>query len=127
MTTPSESSPTPDAKPNAKADPTPAKDVSTKRTRREKWRRRFFVLVTTLALISLLVRAAAHAIFPIVLDRIAGTYGLHADYDKLDLSVLGGDVGIWGLRFTPVDGGKPVVTSAYCRGAISTLALAQFK
>ena len=94
-----------------------------KRTRREKWRRRFFVFVTALVVIGLAFRLLLHVLFPTVLDRVARSYGLHAQYDKLDLSVLGADVGIWGLRFTPLTGGGPVISTGYCRGAISTFAL----
>jgi hypothetical protein len=123
MTTPSESNASESSTtPSAEAKSAETK-ATPKATRREKWRRRFFVLVTTLVVIGLAFRLLLHVLFPAVLDRVAKTYGLHAEYDKLDLSVLGADVGIWGLRFTPVNGGQPVISMAYCRGAISTFGL----
>ena len=102
---------------------TPPTKAVAKRTRREKWRRRFFVLVTAIVLLAGAFRLLLNVLFPTVLDRVSRLYGLRADYDKLDLSVLGADVGIWGLRFTPLDGGQPIISTAYCRGAISTFAL----
>lgn len=101
----------------------PAKPTKKQRTRRERWRRRFFVTVSALLLLGLAFRLLLHVLFPIALDRVARSFGLTATYDKLDLSVLGADVGLWGLKFTPIEGGEPVLTTYYCRGAISAFAL----
>jgi Domain of Unknown Function (DUF748) len=111
-----EPTPTPDA-----ISPTPASTKASQpvRSRREKWRRRFFITIAALLLVALSFRLVLHALFPYVLDRVARGYGLSATYDKLDLQMLGGDVGMWGLRFTPVEGGEPAIRSSYCRGAIS--------
>lgn len=91
--------------------------------RRRKWRRRLTVLLLVVIAIVVLLRASVSFLLPPVLRKVAGHYGLTARYDRLDLYASSGDVGLWGLRFTPIEGGPPVIQTEYCRGSISVLAL----
>lgn len=81
------------------------------------------VLLIVVVAIVVLLRASVSFLLPPVLRKVAGHYGLTASYDRLDLYASSGDVGLWGLRFTPIEGGPPVVQTEYCRGSISVLAL----
>src|SRR6185437_4998124 len=81
------------------------------------------VLLIVVVAIVVLIRASVSFLLPPVLRKVAGHYGLTASYDRLDLYASSGDVGLWGLRFTPIEGGPPVVQTEYCRGSISVLAL----
>lgn len=91
--------------------------------RRRKWRRRLTVTLVVIVAIVVLLRASVSFLLPPVLRRVARQYGLTASYDRLDLYAAGGDVGLWGLRFSPIEGGPPVIQTEYCRGSLSVLAL----
>jgi len=105
-----------------KGEPTPDPKKPT-RTRGQKWRRRTIVVLATIILCAVAVRALVPLLLPTVMRKVASSYGLTADYDQLDFSVLGGDVGFWNLRFTPTEGGEPILTIGYCRGSVSTMGL----
>ena len=93
------------------------------RTRRQKWFRRFLVVVVTLVLIGVAIRAVVPLLLPTVLQGVASAYGFNATYDDLDIYILGGDVGLWNLKITPKGGSEPALQTKYCRAAISTWAL----
>lgn len=114
-----EKTPEPDSSAKTAQSPGPAKPVS----RRRKWRRRLTVLLVVVIAIVVLLRASVSFLLPPVLRKVAGHYGLTASYDRLDLYASSGDVGLWGLRFVPIEGGPPVIQTEYCRGSISVLAL----
>ncbi len=117
--------PTPDAgKPaDAKADVKPAAKPT--RTRGQKWRRRIIVALSTIIICAFAIRALVPLLLPTVMRKVASSYGLTVDYDRLDFSMLGGDVGLWNLRFTPTEGGEPILKIGYCRGSVETLGLLQ--
>lgn len=96
---------------------------SDRRTPGQKWRRRIIVALTTILLCFVAIRALIPLLLPTVLAQVASRYDLNAQYDKLDFNLLGGDVGIWNLRFMPRSGGEAVLSIGYCRGAVSTLGL----
>ncbi|MDP9175054.1 MAG: DUF748 domain-containing protein [Planctomycetota bacterium] len=74
-------------------------------------------------LLALLFRLLLIILLPSVLHRVAWHYGLSASYERLELDILGGDVGIWHFSLSPAEGGDPLVQSEYARADISTLAL----
>lgn len=120
---------TPDALTPSSAAEEPSKPKKQKkpdtRTRGQKWRRRTIVVLVTLLVCFLAVRALVPLLLPTVLRQVASNYDLNAEYDKFDFNLLGGDVGLWNLRFTPKSGGDPILTIGYCRGAVATLGLLQ--
>ncbi len=73
------------------------------------------------------MRALVHVLLPPVLRKVARVYGLNASYDRLEIETLGGDAGLWGLRLTSLEGGKPFLESDYCRASISTFGLLRGK
>ncbi len=92
-------------------------------SRGKKWRRRVIVLLTVLIVLAVIARLLVSLLLPPVLRKVAGQFGMTAEYDRLELYALSGDVGLWNLRFTPLEGGNPVLATSYCRASISTLAL----
>ena len=50
-------------------------------------------------------------------------HNLRCTYEKMDLYLIDGDVGIWHLKIEPKEGGAPLAQAEYCRGDISTLQL----
>jgi hypothetical protein len=96
-------------------------------------------VVVTLVIVFLVFRVALHFLLPVVLRKTAAGYDLACTYDRLDLSLLGGDAGIWNLQLAPlvhpVAGSPasspttapapptPLIQSEYIRARISPLAL----
>ncbi|MGN6724585.1 MAG: DUF748 domain-containing protein, partial [Tepidisphaeraceae bacterium] len=110
--------------PPANAEPSPQPTPSERRAATaRKWRRRLVRVIVVVVLLVMAGRALVHVIFPPVLSRVAALYGLNAQYDKLDLYMFGGDIGLWGLRVTTSEGGQPVLTASYVRGSVSLWAL----
>jgi hypothetical protein len=102
------------------ADPQPSeKKKKPKRT----WAQRFKRLALFVIVIALLVRLAVAVAFPIVLRRVAAFYNLDCSYDRLELSMLSGDAGLWHLTFTPKGQTEPIFNGEYVRGDISVLDL----
>jgi uncharacterized protein involved in outer membrane biogenesis len=93
------------------------------KSQRELWGRRIRKWIYILLGIAVAFRIILFfALYP-VLAKVAEAYGFSATYDRQELTLLGGDVGLWGLRITPSTGGEPVFSADYLRGNISTLAL----
>ncbi len=78
------------------------------------------IVFLSLLSLAILVRIVILIITPSVLRHVAAQYGLTCNYDRLELSLLGGDLGIWRLELTPISGGSPVLQAGYCRAHIST-------
>jgi hypothetical protein len=89
----------------------------------QKWRRRIRRTIYTLLIIALIFRIILFFALAPVLSKVAGAYGFTASYDRQELTLLGGDVGLWGLKITPTAGGPPLLSADYVRGNISPLAL----
>jgi uncharacterized protein involved in outer membrane biogenesis len=102
------------------ADPAPAVAPA---PRPRKWRRRLWRLALVLLGLAVVIRTAAQFLAQPILQRAFAMYGLDVSYDNMDLYLLGGDVGLWGLRLVPKSGGEPVLSVGYCRAAIAPLAL----
>ena len=62
-------------------------------------------------------------LLPPAINKAAGRFGLECHYDKLDMSLLGGDFGIWHVKVTPIGSDKALAAADYCRLDVSTLAL----
>ena len=97
----------------------------------DKKKGRWFRRLRTLALLVLFLIVASRAIvvvlLPTVLHRVAGYYGMDCTYERLELSVLSGDTGLWHLVLTPKGTRDPLVVVEYCRGDISSLNLLRGK
>lgn len=102
------SSPTSDAKP---------------RKARPRWRRRILGGVVVLATFAVVLRVALHFALPSVIDKVAARYGLKVAFERQELTLLGGDAGLWFVKVTPMAGGEPVLAADYVRGDISVVQL----
>jgi Domain of Unknown Function (DUF748) len=90
---------------------------------RGPWPRRFLISLIALVTLTLVVRLLTALLLPIVIDRVARVYGLDCTYDRLALSVLGGNAEIWNVELTPREGGAPILRADYCQGDVSLLNL----
>jgi hypothetical protein len=96
---------------------------SSHKTRWEVWRRRIRRTVYISVLVALIIRIILFFALGPVLSKVAAAYGFTATYDRQELTLLGGDVGLWGLRIAPATGGPVVFEADYLRGNVSPLAL----
>lgn len=101
------------------ASPKQAKKARKKRT----WRRRLWLLFIGIVVIGIVIRIAVQVAFPIVLSRVAGSYGLAADYRQFRMSMLSGDVGLGRLEFKNQKTGEAFANANYVRATISPLKL----
>jgi hypothetical protein len=77
--------------------------------------------------ISALFRITIAVAFPSVLRKVAGAYDLNAEYERMDMYLLDGDVGLSHLKITPKAGGESIIDLEYCRGDVSALNLLRGK
>jgi hypothetical protein len=120
----SKKKPTPDQR--ADAGQIPPAPPSADKPRR-KWRRRLTILLLVLLVLIVVLRIAITLSLPSVLQKVAARYGLQCTYERSELTMLGGDFGIWHLEVRPAEGGEPLLHAGYCRGNLSTLALLKGK
>ncbi|MFO0984624.1 MAG: DUF748 domain-containing protein [Planctomycetota bacterium] len=85
---------------------------------RRRWRR-LKVMLIAVAVLAVVVRIALGMALPRILDAIAQTYGLRCRYERLELSLLAGDVELWHLAVMPSDGGAPYLEQEYFRAHLS--------
>jgi hypothetical protein len=60
--------------------------------------------LVTLVLLLTIFRVTLPWIVPSVLRKVASGYGLTCEYERLELSLLGGDAGLWNLKLSPIEG-----------------------
>ena len=88
-----------------------------------RWRKRFVRLVVVLALLALILRVAVYYALPKVLAKVGAAYDLDIRFERQEMTLLGGDAGLWHVTIAPKGGGEPLLKADYLRGDLSTLAL----
>jgi hypothetical protein len=74
--------------------------------------------------LAFLFRITLTLAMPALLRKVTGYYDLDCTYNRLQLSLLGGDVGLYGLEIRPRNAPAatpPVISSGYCRLSINPL------
>ena len=95
--------------------------------KRRRWRRLIVVVCIVIIAVSLAMRVIIIFAFPSVLKKVAASYDLNATYDRMELYLLGSDVGLYHLKLTPKAGGDALVDLEYCRADVSALDLLRGK
>ena len=72
-----------------------------KRSFLKRWSRRAFKGAILLIVLILIGRVSLPFVLPVALDKIAGHFGLHAEYEALKLRASDGSFELWGLRVGP--------------------------
>ncbi|HEX4055787.1 MAG TPA: DUF748 domain-containing protein [Tepidisphaeraceae bacterium] len=90
-----------------------------KEKRPGRWRRRTIAALIIFIVLALILRVAVNLVLPVVLNKVARSYKLTCQYDRLELSLLGADAAIYNLEFLPEGGGDPVIRMDYCQGDLS--------
>jgi hypothetical protein len=88
-----------------------------------RWRKRLTIVTVAILALALISRLVIFVALPPVLRKVAAHYGLNANYERMELYLLNGDVGIWHFSLTPQEGGNPLVQADYSRLHISTFDL----
>lgn len=119
------SQPPPEAPPSTAASPAP-----TPARKGGKWRRRLVRAGVALLVLLVAFRLLFAALLPTAINRAAALYGLTCDYERSEMNLLSGDVGLWHLTIAPLPGtpggeagAEPLARIGYVRGNISTLQL----
>src|SRR5687768_17865748 len=107
----------------AASDPNPGASTAPPTKKKRRWRRLLLWTLIVLIVLAVAARITVAVAFPSVLRKVAAAYGLDARYERMELYMLGGDVGLWHLRVAPKDGGEPLLTAEYVRADVSALNL----
>jgi hypothetical protein len=110
MTTPAPEQPKPDPKPKKEKKP-------------GRWRRRIIMALAIFVCLVVLCRALLRTMLGIVMNKVAHTYNLQVDYDRMDVHLINGNAAIWNFRVLPIEGGKPILQADFLQGDISTIGL----
>lgn len=70
-----------------------------------------------------LARLLTPLVLPSILDAALGGLGLAARYERLELSLLTGDLAVRGLEVVPAEGGAPILSAAHVQVDVAPLAL----
>src|SRR5690348_5641906 len=84
-----------------------------------RWRRRIARRLLAIIVLAVVFRVALFFLLRPTLGRISQAYGVNITFDRQELTLLGGDVGLWGLKITPKDGSEPFLVCDYVRGYVS--------
>jgi hypothetical protein len=80
------------------------------------------VLITLIAL-GFVFRIALSLMLPWTLRYVARKYDLNCEYERSDIYLFSGDVGLWHVRLTWLADGQEFARADYCRADISPLEL----
>lgn len=98
------------------------------RTTAQKWKRRLAIVAIAVIAIGVIARVILAVALPKVLNTVAKHYGLDASYERSEIYLISGSVGMWHLNFTPKNKpGEPVISTEYCRADVSALNLLRGK
>lgn len=94
---------------------------------RRNWRRLLGRLSLLLLVLLVVFRLALTFLLPPLFSKVASYYNLNCSYDRMQLTLLGGDVGLYGLKLTPRDAGaagaggktEPLISAEYVRTSIN--------
>lgn len=105
----------------APADPPAPTPIPAKK--RGRWRRRVLATLIVIAALVLVLRVLIAVAFPLVLDRVVAFYNLSCTYDRVNLSMLDGNLNLYNLTIRPKEGGEEIAHADYVFGNISPLEL----
>src|SRR5688500_17446624 len=80
-----------------------------KKRKNRSWRRILTIGLLTIVALAVLGRVVIAVAFPLVLRKVAAAYDMDASYSRMELYLLGGDVGLWDLTIRPKAGGAPLM------------------
>ncbi len=98
---------------------TPKKSASSPVTPRKSRRRRLAGIGLGLLLFLVVCRLVLWLSLPRILERTLSDYGLSAQYEQLNLTLLAGDMELWHLTLNHNDAPDALASIEYCRADIS--------
>ena len=88
---------------------------------RGSWRRRIFRALVVVIVLAFALRVMVFFALRPTLRRVSEAYGVWITFDRQELTLVGGDVGLWGLKVFPKGSDKPLMACDYVRGNIEAL------
>ena len=88
-----------------------------------RFRRRLAWTGFGILVVCLVARIALWLTLPWILEKTAASYELSCTYERLDLSILTGDMELWHLVLAPIEGGESLVDAEYTRADVAVAAL----
>src|SRR5438552_9783830 len=86
--------------------------------KKRRWRRRFKIAAIAIALLVIAFRVVMIFALPAVLSRVARYYDLDIQCQRESLAMMGGNMGLYGVKVYPRGGGDPIFTADYVHGEI---------
>src|SRR5581483_7662444 len=83
---------------------------------KRRWRRRMKITAIALLLTAILLRVVMAFALPAVLSRVAKFYDLDIQCQRQSLALVGGNMGLWGVKVYPRGGGDPLFVADYVHG-----------
>lgn len=102
--------------------PAPAKKADEK-PKRGRWRRRLFKTIFALVLFFVVIRVGVFFLLAMTLRKVANFYDLDLTYGRQEITVLGGDAGLWDVKVSRRGENKPFLEADYVHGNLSVMAL----
>src|SRR3974390_3196774 len=87
-----------------------------KPSRAQVWRRRLRRTLLGVIVAAVILRVIIFFTVVPVIRKVAAHYGFDASFQRQELTLLGGDVGFWGMKVVPKSGGQPILQTDYIRG-----------
>lgn len=91
--------------------------------KRRKWTRRLLKTLFALALAFLVFRIGLFFLLAFTLRKVANFYDLDLTYERQEITLLGGDAGLWGVNISRRGDAQPFLVADYVHGNLSVLAL----
>ncbi len=94
-----------------------------KPVRKRRWLRRTIFALAAVAVVCVVLRIVLAASLSTIIEKAANGYNLTCQYERLDISILSGDVELWHMVVAPKDGGEAFLSAEYCRGDVAIASL----
>ncbi len=101
----------------------PAPEPKGKKPKRGKWKRRLLKTLFGLGVFFIVFRVGMFFLLAFTLRKVANFYDLDVTYERQEITVLGGDAGLWGVHVSRRGETTPLLEADYVHGNLSVLAL----
>lgn len=112
-----------EATPPVPAPESPAQTSPQKRPKKGRWKRRLLKTLFALVLFAVVFRIGLFFLLAATLNKVANFYDLDLKYDRQEITLLGGDAGLWGVKVSNRGDPTPFLVADYVHGNVSVLAL----
>jgi len=109
----------PDAAPTEKAE----KKTPQPQAKKRRWLKRLAKIAVWVFVVLVLLRIALSVALPHIADKVVQGFDMACSWERLDLSILTGNVELWHLDARTAGDGDPIAAMEYCRADVDLSAL----